>query len=169
MKSIKSTRIILPLMAAFLFASCSKEVEVAQNPNEITPQSLAFKPEQASNNNVIWTQVVHMDAIQAGSTSGSNGLVIFRLSSDMKLTYKIIVQNIDDGDVLTNSHIHPGLPGVDGPAVISLIDGVLNLHEFQTIQLTAYQYNLLLDPNQPLYVNVHSLLYPGDSIRGQIR
>ncbi len=131
--------------------------------------SLGFKPKVNNNEKVVWAQVVQMDARQANSTSESKGLVIFRLTSDMKLTYKFVVQKIDEGDVLTNAHIHPGAAGVDGPPVIPLKDGVINLREFQTVQLTASQYNLLLNDDQPLYVNVHTQLYPGDSIRGQIR
>ncbi|HUS03323.1 MAG TPA: CHRD domain-containing protein [Chitinophagaceae bacterium] len=129
--------------------------------------AVAFKPVQS--NNVVWTQLVQMDATQAGSTSESKGFVIFRLTSDMELTYKITVQNTDDGDVLTNAHIHTGAAGVDGPPVIFLAAGVANINRFQTVQLTTVQYNLLLNENQSLYVNVHSHDYPGDSIRGQIR
>ncbi len=130
---------------------------------------LAFRPAQIYNENVVWTQVVQMDAMQAGSTSESKGLFIFRLTSDMKLTYKFIVQKLDEGDVLTNAHIHTGVAGVDGPPVIFLKEGVINLRKFQTVQLTLSQYNLLLNEDQPLYVNVHTMLIPGDSIRGQIR
>ena len=122
-----------------------------------------------ANESVIWTQVVQMDATQANSTSESKGLFIFRLTGDMKLTYKILVQNADDGDVLTNAHIHTGVAGVDGPPVIFLTAGIVNLNRFQTVQLTTQQYNLMLDVNQALYVNVHSHDFPGDSIRGQIK
>ena len=135
----------------------------------IASTAIAFKPAQTNNANVVWTQLVQMDATQANSTSESRGLIIFRLTSDGQLTYKITVPNPDDGDVLTNAHIHTGAPGVDGPPVIFLTAGVVNLNRFQTVQLTTQQYDLLMTGTQPLYVNVHSHDYPGDSIRGQIR
>lgn len=132
--------------------------------------SLSFTPIQINKGKVIWTQVVQMDAEQAFSTSESKGLFIFKLTSDMKLTYKYIVKKIDEGDMIMAGHIHFGAAGVEGGHIlVGLTNGIQNLREFQTIQLTPEQYNILLDEQQALYVNVHTMLYPGDSIRGQIR
>ena len=130
----------------------------------------SFSSVQNNKAKVVWTQVVQMDAEQAFSTSESKGLVIFRLTSDMKLSYKYIVNKIDEGDEIMNGHIHLGAAGVEGGAIlIGLMEGVKDLRDFKTIPLTLDQYNTLLNMEQPLYVNVHTKFYPGDSIRGQIR
>lgn len=118
---------------------------------------------------VVWTQTVLMDAQQAESTSESIGLAILRVTSDMKLTYKIIVQKIDEGDNLTNAHIHYGAAGVNGAPFIFMASGVENLGKNITIQLSESQYDELVNGTQSIYINVHSHIYPGDSIRGQIR
>lgn len=118
---------------------------------------------------VVWTQTVLMDAQQAESSSQSKGLAILRVTADMKLTYKIIVHQIDEGDNLTNAHIHYGAPGINGTPFIFMAAGVENLGKNVTIQLTEAQYNELVNGSQAIYINVHSHIYPGDSIRGQIR
>lgn len=118
---------------------------------------------------VVWTMVVHMDAAQAQSSSESSGLAILRVTADKKLTYKIIVHHVDNGDVLTNAHIHRGAVGQDGGPFILMMAGVQNLNRNVTIQLTDSQYEELVNGTDPIYINVHSQLYPGDSIRGQIR
>ncbi len=123
----------------------------------------------AQNGQVVWTDVVRMDAAQAESGSGSMGLAILRVTADMKLTYKILVQKIEDGDMLTNAHIHYGVPGQNGTPFILMAAGVQNLGKNITIQLTQSQFNELVHGTLPIYINVHSHDYPGDSIRGQIR
>ena len=119
--------------------------------------------------NVVWTQTILMDAQQAESSSESKGLAILRVTSDMKLTYKIIVKKIDEGDGLTNAHIHFGAPGVNGSPFIFMAAGISDLGKNITVQLSEMQFNELVYGTQPIYINVHSHIYPGDSIRGQIR
>lgn len=130
---------------------------------------LLTTPLLAQNNQVVWTQVVQMDAAQADSESGSMGLAILRVTSDRKLTYKILVQKIDEGDVLTNAHIHYGAMGVNGAFFIPLHEGVVELGKNVTVPLDQQQFEELVYGTEPIYINVHSVLYPGDSIRGQIR
>lgn len=124
---------------------------------------------RAQDNQVIWTQVVRMDAAQAGSESGSMGLAILRVTSDMKLTYKILVQQIDEGDQLMNAHIHYGAMGVNGAPFIPLQDGILEMGKNMTVQLNQAQFEELVNGTEPIYINVHTLFYPVNSIRGQIR
>lgn len=130
---------------------------------------LITNPSLKAQNKVVWTQTVLMDAQQAESTSESKGLAILRVTSDMKLTYKFLVQKVDEGDGLTNAHIHYGAPGVNGTPFIFMAAGIENLGQNITIQLSESQYNELVNGTQPIYINVHSHIYPGDSIRGQIR
>jgi hypothetical protein len=130
---------------------------------------LAANQMVSAQNQVVWAKTVHMDAQQAESTSESKGIAILRVTADMKLTYKFIVQKIDDGDALTNAHIHYGAPGVNGTPFIFMAAGIENMGKNITIQLTETQYYELVNGTQPIYINVHSHIYPGDSIRGQIR
>jgi hypothetical protein len=124
---------------------------------------------KAQNGKVVWNATIHMDATQAESTSESWGLAILRVTEDKKLTFKIIVHHMDEGDELSNAHIHYGAPGVNGSPFIPMMAGVMNLGKNVTVQLTDQQYEELVNGTQPIYINVHSHIYPGDSIRGQIR
>jgi hypothetical protein len=113
---------------------------------------------------------------------------IFHLSEDgTELDYKLIASNIVD---VTQSHIHCGLPGVNGPIVVFLYgfgptvspSGVLS-------QGTITQANVIpradsaacpggvstLEDviekmnNGGAYVNVHTVVFPGGEIRGDIK
>ena len=128
--------------------------------------SLAFKPAIPADK-VVWTQAVQLDAMQAGTESGAMGVAIFRLTADMKLTYKIIVQKNDDNDPITAAHIHYGAAGTNGGVAIDLSDGVMSTGKNITTTLTEAQYQDLMEDT--LYVNVHSMTYPSGAIRGQIR
>lgn len=130
---------------------------------------LFFTPALAQSGKVVWNATIHMDAVQAESTSESWGHAILRVTADKKLTYKIIVHQVDEGDDLSNAHIHYGARGVNNPPFIPMMAGVMNLGRNVTIQLTDKQYEDLVNGTQPIYINVHSHVYPGDSIRGQIR
>ena len=128
--------------------------------------NLAFKPATRVDK-VVWTQVVQLEATQAGTESEAMGLAIFRLTDDMKLTYKIIVQKNDDNDPITIAHIHYGAAGTNGGVAIDLTDGVMPTGKNITTMLTEAQYQDLMQ--DALYVNVHSTIYPSGAIRGQIR
>lgn len=112
---------------------------------------------------------------------------IFQLSQDgTELEYKLIASNIVD---VTQSHIHCGPPGVNGPIVVFLYgfgptvspNGVL-------AQGTITNANVIPRADSPAcpggvanledviekmntggaYVNVHTVVFPGGEIRGDI-
>jgi CHRD domain len=112
---------------------------------------------------------------------------IFHLSSDGDaLDFKLIASNIVD---VTQSHIHCGPPGVNGPIVVFLYgfgpivspDGILS-------EGTITDANVIPRPdsaacpggvadlddviekmnNGGAYVNVHTVVFPGGEIRGDI-
>ena len=180
MKS-KFTQTVMAAGLCIFFTACQKDFKspdssqdvhstINNKLNEPVNQSTIFNSNGlGQDRQVVWTQVIKMDAIQANSTSESMGLAILTVTADMKLTYKILVQKVDDGDMLTNAHIHYGAPGVDGAPFIFLAAGIQNLGKNITIQLTEQQFDELVNGTQPIYINVHSHDYPGDSIRGQIR
>ena len=116
---------------------------------------------------IIWTKVVQLTAEEAGTDVMANGMAIFRLSSDMVLSYRLIVQQPDEGDMQTAAHIHYGAAGVNGGVAIPLAMSGADFNKNLSIQLTSAQFDDLV--NDALYVNFHSVWYPAGNIRGQIR
>ncbi len=115
---------------------------------------------------------------------------IFHLSKDGDaLSFKLIASNIDD---VTQAHIHCGRPGENGPIVVFLYgfgptvspNGVLSegtATDANVIDRTAAQcpgpwgaVDDLEDVVERMneggaYVNVHTVVFPGGEIRGDIR
>lgn len=116
---------------------------------------------------IIWTKVVQLTAEEAGTDVMAKGIAIFRLSSDMTLSYRLIVQQPDEGDMQTAAHIHYGAAGVNGGVAIPLAMSGADFNKNLSIQLTSQQFDDLI--NDALYVNYHSVWYPSGNIRGQIR
>jgi len=116
------------------------------------------------------------------------GVATFKLNADeTEMSFKLIVAQ---GVLVTQSHIHCGPPGVNGPVVVFLfgptpagtnISGVLN----QGVITAA---NVIARPDSPAcpggiadlgdvlekirtggaYANVHTIANPGGEIRGEI-
>lgn len=63
-------------------------------------------------------------------------------------------------------HIHKGQPGANGPVIHNFGAPAASDFVFISAPLTADQENDLLTGNY--YVNLHSTLYPGGEIRGQL-
>jgi hypothetical protein len=76
------------------------------------------------------------------------------------------VDPVEDG-TLTAAHIHTGAAGQTGGPIVFLAHNVSDFGENIVQQLTAAQYNAIL--NEPLYVNAHSTEYPDGLVKGQIR
>jgi len=112
------------------------------------------------------------------------GNAIFSLSRDgTTLSYKVITANVEN---ITQSHIHIGPVGVNGPVVVFLF-GLVPAGVSSTgilSQGTLTQANLIARPaigfgatmpelvaamrSGNAYVNVHTLAFPGGEVRGQI-
>ncbi len=94
------------------------------------------------------------------------GRAIMTLVTDT-LHYRVFVTDIDK---ITMAHIHIGAPGVNGPIIVPLYNGVGTFDPATpisgTVTLTPTQVADLLAGNY--YVNVHSLDFPGGEIRGQL-
>ena len=114
---------------------------------------------------------------------------IFHQSPDGdSIDFKLIVTNIEG---VTQSHIHCGAPGVNGPIVVFLYGfnaagvaphGVLNegtitnanvIPRASSAQCPGGVANLddVIDKlnNDGAYVNVHTLVFPGGEIRGDVK
>lgn len=115
------------------------------------------------------------------------GQAIFKLSKDgTELSYKLIVANIDE---VTQSHIHCGPDGVNGPVIVFLfglepdgvnvngvlaegtITGVIPRPDSEACMGGVANFDNLLEKMRSgeAYVNVHTLSHPGGEIRGQIQ
>ena len=116
------------------------------------------------------------------------GEAIFNLSEDgTQLHYKLIVANINN---VTQSHIHCGVAGANGPVVVFLFrlpagvtqNGVLAEGTITSANiiprgasaacmggLATFENLLERMRNGGAYVNVHTLAYPGGEIRGQVK
>jgi hypothetical protein len=127
--------------------------------------AVAFKPAPPEHK-VVWTQVVRLEPTAAASGEETMGLAIFRLTSDRTLTYKLIVQRQDEDDPLTAAHFHYASTG---RVAIGLVEGIANLGHFTTKTLTQAEYDLLVSGAVELYVNVHSMQYPGGIISGDVQ
>lgn len=113
------------------------------------------------------------------------GNAIFSLSRDgTTLSYKVITTNVEN---ITQSHIHIGARGVNGPVVVFLF-GLVPAGVSSTgilSQGTITQANLIARPaigfgatmaelaaamrSGNAYVNVHTIAFPGGEVRGQIK
>ena len=111
---------------------------------------------------------------------GETGFATLRLLDDDTLVYALTVDNLLAGDALTNAHIHMGNSAENGPVFITLVnqpvqDGRTTDIQFDgtsvnaSISLTADEIAAVTDPDQPLYVNIHSEQLGGGVTRGQLR
>jgi hypothetical protein len=108
----------------------------------------------------------------------TRGNVVFQLNQDRtELEYRLIVANIED---VTAAHIHMGVPGVNGPVLVTLYSGGLIEGRFngilaqgvisgQSLGEEAFEDLLEMIIAGETYVNVHTTEFPGGEIRGQIR
>jgi hypothetical protein len=110
-----------------------------------------------------------------------SGTATLRLLADNTLIYTLAVNGLTVGDALTNSHIHMGNSTEAGPVYITLVGEPVQNDRTTTIAfngattvtaqitLTPDEVTVLNDPNQPLYVNIHSLEASLGLVRGQLR
>lgn len=117
-----------------------KEVIFAQNV-DLTPMTNTLRPE--------------------------TGQAILRMTKDSTLHYKVSVNNLTTGDILTASQINVGKTGIVGPVVIPLYTGSADYNTAKSLKLTSSQANFL--QNMEVYVSVNSQQVTNELLRGQIR
>lgn len=137
---------------------------------------------------VVQNFTAHLSGDQEVSVNSSlaQGQAIFQLSKDgTKLSYKLIVANLEN---LMAAHIHLAPAGTNGGVVVwlypsgfpgVLIPGTTNGILAQGVITNANLVGALAGQtladliahlnNGNAYVNVHTTLYPGGEIRGQIK
>jgi mono/diheme cytochrome c family protein len=114
------------------------------------------------------------------------GTATLRLLDDDMLVYTLKVNDLQAGDALTNAHIHLGDSMTNGPVHITLVglpdqtgqegrqteNFVASNGTFEAtgaFLLTMAEVEDLSDPDEPLYVNIHSMDEGGGLLRGQLR
>lgn len=135
-----------------------------------------------------WSTHSQGDTEVPATASQGQAQAIFKQSEDgTKLNFKLIASNIAD---VTQSHIHCGPPGVNGPIVVFLYgfgptvspSGVLNEGTITNANVIPRAASAAcpggvanLDDviekmnNGGAYVNVHTVANPGGEIRGDIK
>jgi hypothetical protein len=113
-------------------------------------------------------QIVYLQATLNGTqevpstSSTATGLGCFSFDpSNNTLTYNITFSGLVGTE--TAAHFHTGAPGVNGPVIISL---PLGSPKTGSSVMTAAQVAQLLAGN--VYTNIHSSVFPGGEIRGQL-
>ena len=133
----------------------------------------------------------HFIAVQSGDeevppvATRGRGTAVFSLSTDgTALSYRLITAGVED---ITQSHIHLGAFGTNGPVVVFLFglvpegvssSGVLaegTITEGDLIPRPAIGFGGTMAElvaamrSGGAYVNVHTLDFPGGEVRGQVR
>lgn len=95
-----------------------------------------------------------------GSTATGLGCFTFDTNTNI-ITYNITFSGLLGTE--TAAHFHQGAPGVNGPVIAGL---PLGSPKTGSVSLTAAQAGQLLAGN--FYTNLHSTVFPGGEIRGQM-
>jgi hypothetical protein len=118
-------------------------------------------------------QVYELMAVADGAdetppnTSQATAIGHFFVSADRtKLIYDVKVSNLSSD--ATMMHLHMAPRGTSGNVLIGL-DVPANGRAVGCVNpLQPVGLNALLDPNQVLYLNIHTKNFPGGEIRGQV-
>jgi hypothetical protein len=97
----------------------------------------------------------------------ATGKALIRLMIDRKLYSLVTVTGVPPGDAVTMAHIHKGATGANGDVLVGLCASAADFGVAKMTQLDEANANAVR--TDPVYVNVHSTLFPNGMIRGQIR
>jgi hypothetical protein len=111
------------------------------------------------------------------STSESKGHAQVKVFEDGTIEFAFTVNN-KSGETYTRAHIHKAAAGVNGPIhwdfleagnpVASISDQPSQLRGVARPRAAAVLADLVANPDQ-YYVNVHSTVFPGGAMRGQLQ
>jgi CHRD domain len=99
----------------------------------------------------------------------ARGTATFWLEPDGNIRYRLVVRNMDN---VTAAHIHLAPVGVNGPVIVPLFPNGQTLTGVNHVIVGSFAPPAgLLEQfeRSEVYVNVHSVEFPGGEIRGQIR
>jgi CHRD domain-containing protein len=157
---MKRQMVILSVALAMAGVGCSKGTDDAQ----------VFQATLAGSNEV---------PARATAADGAMGFIV----KGNRVDYSIEVHGLG---AITGAHVHSAAAGVNGPIRIALfpgpganatanplsgVDGQLYEGSFEASDVVGISYDQLISEMRAgtAYGNVHTTLYPGGEIRGQIR
>lgn len=101
----------------------------------------------------------------AGRTE--TGSAELQLMSDNTLSYHIMISNFASGDAFTAGHLHAGDPVTNGPVILNIAPVFTSGMATGSVPIDR---QTLIDSikTQSVYLNLHTTLFPGGLIRGQL-
>ena len=136
--------LLAAFVMVFVFASCDDK-------DDVKVDTVIYKAELKGSNEV------------PSNTSEAKGNSVLTFN---KVTKKFQVVTTYSGLTPMGGHIHMAEKGANGAVVFPLGDKLASPITFQSGVLTAEQIKALEDGH--LYVNLHTEMYPGGEIRGQL-
>lgn len=94
----------------------------------------------------------------------ATGKAYIRLLSDNSLAYKVEVNGLPTGDGLTTSHLHKT---TDNSSVLTLVSSAADFNK--AFLIPAASVPVASITADPLYIDVHSQLYPTGLLKGTVR
>jgi hypothetical protein len=161
--------------AIVALAACVDQAptNIASNASRTAP---SFSVTQAANPIVFNVTLRSENEPNGASTSESMGHAQVKVYEDGTIEFFFSVNN-KSGETYTRSHIHKGPAGVNGPIhwdfleagnpVASISDQPSDLRGVARPRAAAVLADLLANPSG-YYVNVHSTVFPGGAMRGQL-
>lgn len=136
----------------------------------------SFSVTQKANPTVFNVQLRAENEPNGASTSESKGHAQVKVYEDGTIEFLFTVNN-KSGETYTRAHIHKAPAGVNGPIhwdfleagnpVASINDQPSQLRGIARARAAAVVADLLANPSG-YYVNVHSTVFPGGAMRGQL-
>lgn len=166
---------ILPLLAVTSLVlvqlfSCTKMNTLADSPDVLAEQEVMKQGDKIQKK--YKTKSLPMDGLQEATPNNSPATGTFQITYhtdtkvlELDMSWKDLVGTV------TASHIHgPASPGVNAPVIIPLFSLGQDTNPFEadlvTTSYASFDEAALLDGLY--YINIHSSVYPGGEIRGQI-
>ena len=167
--------------AMLLVAGCTDVPPTSSGRNEATLTRAESSPPSSASTDV--APIVFNTELRAetepnnASTSESKGHAQVVVLPDGTIEFTLVINN-KSSETYTRAHIHKGVTGVNGPIhwdfleagvpVASIGDQPATLRGVARPRAAAVLEDLLANPDQ-YYVNVHSTVFPGGAMRGQLR
>ncbi|MCH5599145.1 CHRD domain-containing protein [Niabella ginsengisoli] len=107
--------------------------------------------------------------IPASASNAATGTAMLSLLSDNSLKYEFNVTGLASGDALSNSHLHVGNAGSNGPVVLPITMTFTEGGTKGTItNLRKSLVDSLKSDENEIYFNVHSTMIPAGIVRAQL-
>ena len=162
--------------AIFAVAACVDQAPTNIASNTSRTAAPSFSVTQEANPIVFNVELRSENEPNGASTSESKGHAQVKVYDDGTMEFTFTVNN-KSGETFTRSHIHKGAAGVNGPIhwdflepadpATSISDQPAQLRGIARPRAAAVLADLLANPSG-YYVNVHSTVFLGGAVRGQL-